>query len=380
MNSVEISTSSVSERGPQRTVTGEPRTATDRPQIHSIATVNVDAAAGVGYVADFVDNNPARSGEVITKSSRWRKALVGAFAVAWLASLASTGTLAQPVWHGPQGVSSAGSNEPPGVATGGPHDIDIVLTENGHFYWQWATTLGVYAPPQDLSDVGATSGPTLVAGGRNKLDAFYRGKNGNLWTSWWDGTWWSAPTDLGGVPLGSAPTAVQGGAHRLGVFYLDTRGKLRYSYWDGGDWWSEPGTFPLTDVKGPVAAVTNGPHRVEVFYRSSQDRLMRFWSDGGPWSTPESMGTVVTSNPSAASFLNPLATRAAVFYRGPRGDLCVFDSYKRGPWVSQCSGIKVGDKIAAVTVDEAFDVGAATPSGRIHSGISRIWRTANGGK
>jgi hypothetical protein len=178
-------------------------------------------------------------------------------------------------------------------------------------YWQWQSSPSVYTNPADLGDVGATSGPALAAGGRNKLDAFYRGKNGHLWTSWWDGTWWSVPTDLGGVELASAPTAVQGGAHRPEVFYLDTQGKLRSSYWDSGNtWWSAPGTFPITDVKGPVAAVTNGPHRVEVFYRNSTDRLMRFWSDGGPWSAPESMRTVITSNPSAASLLNLLTLAA----------------------------------------------------------------------
>jgi hypothetical protein len=257
------------------------------------------------------------------------------------------------------------------------HGTDLVLTgPNGHLYWQWPSSPDVYTNPEDLNDVGATSGPALAAGGRNKLDAFYRGKNGNLWTSWWDGTWWSAPTDLGGVQIGSAPTAVQGGVHRLDVFYVDTAGNLRESYWDGGQWWSAPGKFPISGVKGPVAAVTTGQHRVEVFYRASNNLLMRFWSDGGPWSAPESMETIVTSNPSGASLLNPSSTRAAVFYRNNLGVLCVFDSSQHGAWVSQSSGIKVGLKLAAVSVDEVFAMGLDTPNGRIATGTVRIWRTA----
>ncbi len=282
--------------------------------------------------------------------------------------------VAQPRWNGPDAVIGVGSTEPPGVARGGPHGVDLVLTgPNGHLYWQWQSSPGVYTNPVDLNDVGATSGPSLVAGGRNKLDAFYRGKNGNLWTSWWDGTWWSAPTDLGGVQLASAPTAVQGGAHRLEVFYVDTQGKLRSSYWDN-QWWSAPGTFSITGVKGPVATTTNGQHRVEVFYRSSNDRLMRFWSDGGPWSGEESMGTVITSNPSAASLLNPSSTRAAVFYRNASGILFVLDSSRNGSWVSESSGIKVGVKLAAVTVDEVFAMGLDTPNGPIPTGTVRVWR------
>jgi hypothetical protein len=230
---------------------------------------------------------------LLLRKNHW--ALTTAFVCSFL--LRGTNSFAQPIWHGPDPVVGVGSTEPPGVAGGGPHGVDLVLTgSNGHLYWQWPSSPGVYTNPEDLNDVGARSGPTLVAGGRNKLDAFYRGKNGNLWTSWWDGTWWSAPTDLGGVRLASAPTAVQGGAHRLEVFYLDTQGNLRNSYWDSGNtWWSAPGTFAIAGVKGPVAAVINGQHRVEVFYRSSNNRLMRFWSDGGPWSAPESMGTVITS-------------------------------------------------------------------------------------
>jgi hypothetical protein len=287
-------------------------------------------------------------------------------------------TLAQPIWHGPDPVIGVGSTEPPGVARGGPHVVDIVLTgPNGHLYWQWPSSLGVYTTPVDLNDVGATSGPTVVVGGRNKIDAFYRGKNGNLWTSWWDGTWWSAPTDLVGVPLGSAPTAVQGGAHRLEVFYPDTQGRLRESYWDSGNaFWSAPGTFAVGGVQGPVAAVTNGPHRIDVFYRSSNNRLMHFWSDGGPWSAPESMGTVITSNPSGASLLNPSSTRAAVFYRDGSGILNVLDSSKHGAWTSQSSGIKIGVKLAAVTVDEVFAMGLDTPNGPIATGTVRVWRTA----
>jgi hypothetical protein len=290
--------------------------------------------------------------------------------------LSGARVLAQPIWHGPDAVVGVGSTEPPGVALGGPHGVDLVLTgPNGHLYWQWPSN-GAYTNPADLNDVGATSGPTLAAGGRNKLDAFYRGKNGHLWTSWWDGTWWSAPTDLGGVELGSAPTAVQGGAHRLEVFYLDTQGTLRESYWDSGDtWWSAPGTFPITGVKGPVAAVTNGPHRVEIFYRASNDRLMHFWSDGGPWSAPESMQTVVTSNPSGASLLNPSSTRAAVFYRNGSGILFVQDSSKHGAWAAQSSGIRVGVKLAAVTVDEVFAMGLDTPNGTISNGTVRVYRT-----
>lgn len=285
---------------------------------------------------------------------------------------------AQPVWHGPDPVVGVGSAEPPGVTLSGPHEIDVILTgPNGHLYWQWISSPGQYTNPTDLNDVGATSGPTIIAGGRNKLDAFYRGKNGNLWTSWWDGTWWSAPTDLGGVKLGSSPVAIQGGVHRVQVFYLDEQGKLRESNWDSGsEWWSAPGTFPIAGIKGPVAAVTNGQHRVEVFYRSSNDRLMRFWSDGGPWSEPEPLRTVITSNPSAASIDNPATTRAAVFFRDGSGKLTVLDSFKHGPWTSQTTGIEIGEKLAAVTVDEVFGMGIATPNGLSSTGTVRVWRTA----
>jgi len=87
------------------------------------------------------------------------------------------------------------------------------------------------------------------------------------------------------------------------------------------------------------------------------------------------MGTVILSNPSAASLLNPSSTRAAVFYRNGSGYLCVFDSSKHGGWASQCSQTKVGEKLAAVTVDEVFAMGLATPTGTIPSATVRIWRT-----
>jgi len=275
-------------------------------------------------------------------------------------AMATTTLFAQPAfgqrqWLGPEPVVGAGSTEPPGATTSGPHGVDIVYSgPNGHLYWQWATSPGVYTTPVDLNDVGATSGVSLVAHARNKLDALYRGKNQRLWTSWWDGTWWSAPTDLGGVQLKSAPTAVRGGPHKLDVFYVDQLDRLRLSYWDGGPYWSAPAEFPISKVKGPVAVVTTGPHKVDVFYRSLDNRLWHFWSDGGPWSAPQNRGTVITSNPSGASLLNPARTLAAVYYRNNIGSLCVLLSSKRGAWVSECSGIKVGEKLSAITVDEVF--------------------------
>jgi hypothetical protein len=55
--------------------------------------------------------------------------------------------------------------------------------------------------------------------------------------------------------------------------------------------------------------------------------------------------------------------------------LFVQDSSKHGAWVSQSSGIKVGVKLAAVTVDEVFAMGLDTPNGPISTGTVRILRT-----
>lgn len=294
-------------------------------------------------------------------------------AAAFLAMAIATPLLfAQPAfaqwkWHGPEPVVGAGSTQPPGATASGPHGIDVVYTgPNGHLYWQWATAPGVYTTPVDLNNVGATSGPSLVANARNRLDALYRGKNQRLWTSWWDGKWWSAPTDLGGVRLKSAPTAVRGGPHKLDVFYVDQSDRLRLSYWNGGPYWSAPAIFASTKVKGPVAVVTTGPHKVEVFYRSLDDHLWHFWSDGGPWSAPTNRGTVITSNPSGASLLNPARTYASVYYRNNSNILCVLQSHKRAAWVNECSGIQVGAMLTAVTVDEVFAMQ--------NNATLRIWR------
>src|SRR5690349_14119851 len=105
---------------------------------------------------------------------RSRRCVTAALASIGLTVLPELRALGQPVWHGPDGVVGVGSTEPPGVARGGVHGIDLVLTgPNGHLYWQWPSSTGVYTNPVDLNDVGATSGPAMVAGGRNKLDAFY---------------------------------------------------------------------------------------------------------------------------------------------------------------------------------------------------------------
>lgn len=297
-----------------------------------------------------------------------------AFAMTLMLFFAHSVALAGPVWMGPEPVLGVGSTEPPGATTGGPHSVDLILTgPNGHLYWQWLSSPNTYTSPVDLNDVGATSGPSLVANGRNKLDAFYRGANGHLWTSWWDGKWWSAPTDLGGVGLKSAPVAVQGGPHRLDVFYVDDQDRLRNSFWDGGAYWSAPGTFAVSGVDGPVAVVTTGPHRVEVFYRSS-NRLWHFWSDGGPWSAAANLGTAISSNPSGASFLNPSRTYASVYYALASGQLCLMASSNRHPWVTECVSQTVGQRIAAVTVDEVFTMGLKTPNGSISNATLRIWR------
>jgi len=325
--------------------------------------------------------------------------LFGIAPVAFLSLLIVTiPNVAKAGWAGPDPVLAVGAAEPPAGTSGGPHGVEIVYVgPNKHLYWQWHDAVGNLTAPADLSDVGGASRPALVANAHNRLDAFYQGKNGHLWTSWWDGTWWSAPTDLGGAILGSAPAAVKDGIHKLDVYYLDNTGKLLNSSWDGGPWWSGASAFGIQGVTGPVAAVTGGPHRTEIFYRGTDGRLWSFYSDGGPWSEakPIGGGVAIVSNPSGASKRIPLKPEyhvdcntaaglisvlcepvAYLFYVDKNGWLGSLESVNHGPWGEPHMEMQIGNitKISAITADDVFFMGIASPNGFIANGTQHVHR------
>jgi hypothetical protein len=148
---------------------------------------------------------------------------------------------------------------------------------------------------------------------------------------------WDGPDPVVGVASTGPPGVAGVRPHGVDLVLTGPNGHL---YWQ---WPSAPGAYTaptdLNDVSatsGP-ALVAGGRNKLDAFYRGKNGNLWTSWWDGQWWSAPTS---------------------------------------KHGAWVSQCSEAEVGEKIAAVTVDEVFAMGFGTPNGWSSTGTVRIWRTA----
>lgn len=232
-------------------------------------------------------------------------------------------------WINPEPVTSnPGVTNPPSVARGGLHGVDIIYTgSNRRMFHQW-TTGGPLNAPQDIGLVGTSTSPSAIAKGRHKLDVFYYGSEGGLWTRWSDTEGvWSDGERVGTFVMRSPPFAIANGLHKIDVFFAGTDGTLYTTWWDGGDWspakqlsdqalmeGAAAAPPPIRRMRRAPVAVVNGPHLVDVLYviksaRGNWGELRTVWSNGkgssliGDWSVPMEVKDAAGSSISGVKFV-----------------------------------------------------------------------------
>jgi hypothetical protein len=196
---------------------------------------------------------------------------------------------------------------------------------------------GSWAGPESLGGV-ATSDPTAVSWGPDRIDVFVRGTDDSLWHRWWEGSWYPWER-LGGV-LASGPDVASWTSHlsyqvagqdplsvarRLDVFAKGPDGSLMHKWYDGLAWsgWESLGGVITSDP----SAVSWGLGRIDVFARGTDNQLWHKWFDGTAWGEWEPLGGALASAPDASSWDKG---RLDVFAQGTDGG--IWHKWFDGTW------------------------------------------------
>lgn len=163
-----------------------------------------------------------------------------------------------------------------------------------------------------------SSDPDSVSWDGNRVDVLWRGSWDNvlmhksgIWTYdagdnmyFWK---WSGSTKLG--PIDSGVAVASTGPSELHLFHVSAAGVMLYRQWDGdpatwNDAWIALGSSMKVDATTNPDAISIDGTRLDVFARGSDDELYQITSSdgGGTWGGWESLGGVLTSAPTVASW------------------------------------------------------------------------------